>query len=483
METLARLVQVLGAGRGEHALKTLCKDVNEECIDRYYGRRRQSARRLDETDVSMTTAFLSTRWRAVAIGLIAGLALSAVNVTVHAQGVQQANTGEYTTRAKHAIVMDAASGAVLYQYRADETFAPASMNKLMTLAVVFRALKTGQIKLEDQFLMSENAWRRGGAPSRTSAMMVPLNTRTKLDDLLQGIIVQSGNDAAIAVAEAMAGSEAGFAKLMSDEARRIGLKRSVFRNATGLSNSEQVVTARDLAILSRYLIQEYPDMYGRFAQKEFTYSKHRFINRNTLLSAGIGADGLKTGHLSESGYGLVGSAVQDGKRVIAVVAGLATDGDRKEESRKIIEWGFKNFAEFKVFDAGEIVGHARVWGGDKLYVALKGKGDLSVVLPRFPANQKLKGEIIYQGPLKPPVKEGDQIAMLRVTSSSGASNDVPLFAAEDAVTAGLVRKGLDSLAHLAEQAVSMAFTRVKAQTISSTAPTAAPAAQPAQSSP
>jgi serine-type D-Ala-D-Ala carboxypeptidase (penicillin-binding protein 5/6) len=409
---------------------------------------------------------------------------------LQAQGAQQANTGEYATRAKHAIVMDAASGAVLFQHRADEPFPPASMNKLMTLAVVFRALKAGQIKLDDQFLMSENAWRRGGAPSRTSAMMVPLNTRTKVEDLLQGIIVQSGNDAAIAVAEAMAGSEAAFAKLMSDEARRIGLKRSVFRNATGLNNSEQVVTARDLAVLTRYLIQEYPDMYVRFSQKEFNYGKHRFINRNPLLSAGIGADGLKTGHLSESGYGLVGSAVQDGKRVIAVVAGLLTDADRREESRKIIEWGFKNFAEFKVFDAGEIVGHARVWGGDKLYVALKGKGDVAVVLPRFPANQKLKGEIIYQGPLKPPVKEGDQIAMLRVTSSSGASNDVALFAAEDVVPAGLVRKGLDSLAHLAEQAVSMAFTRVKAQTLPtpaaptpSVAPAASPSGLPAQTSP
>lgn len=409
---------------------------------------------------------------------------------LQAQGTQQANTGEYATRAKQAIVMDAASGAVLFQHRADEPFPPASMNKLMTLAVVFRALKAGQIKLDDQFLMSENAWRRGGAPSRTSAMMVPLNTRTKVEDLLQGIIVQSGNDAAIAVAEAMAGSEAAFAKLMSEEARRIGLKRSVFRNATGLNNSEQVVTARDLAVLTRYLIQEYPDMYVRFSQKEFNYGKHRFINRNPLLSAGIGADGLKTGHLSESGYGLVGSAVQDGKRVIAVVAGLLTDADRREESRKIIEWGFKNFAEFKVFDAGEIVGHARVWGGDKLYVALKGKGDVAVVLPRFPANQKLKGEIIYQGPLKPPVKEGDQIAMLRVTSSSGASNDVALFAAEDVVPAGLVRKGLDSLAHLAEQAVSMAFTRVKAQTLPtpaaptpSVAPATSPSGLPAQTSP
>jgi serine-type D-Ala-D-Ala carboxypeptidase (penicillin-binding protein 5/6) len=417
--------------------------------------------------------------RAVAAVVLSLSVLGGHGSPVCAQAVQ--GSGEYVTRAKQAIVMDAVSGAVLFQYHADDLVPPASMSKLMTLAVVFRALKTGQIKLEDSILMSENAWRRGGAPSRTSAMMVPLNTRTKLDDLLQGIIVQSGNDAAIAVAEGMAGSEGAFAKLMIDEARRIGLKKSEFRNATGLSAAGHVMTVRELALLARHLIREYPEMYGRFAQKEFNYGKHKFINRNPLLFAGIGADGLKTGHLTEAGYGVVGSAVQDGKRLIAVISGLNTDVDRKEESRKIFEWGFKNFAEFKVFDAGEIVGHARVWGGNKLYVPLKGKGDVSVVLPRFPANQKLKGEIIYQGPLKPPVKEGDQVAVLRVTSSSGASNDVALFATEDVAPAGMVRKGFDSLAHMAERAVGMALSRVKSsksETVVSPPSTTVPPASP-----
>ena len=261
-----------------------------------------------------------------------------------AQGTPPASS-EYVSKAPHAILMDAETGATMYQLKADELIAPASMSKLMTLAVVFRALKAGTIKLDDQFLMSENAWRRGGAPSRTSAMMVPLNTKVKLDELLQGIIVQSGNDAAIAVAEGMAGSEAAFAKMMVTEARRIGLKKAEFRNATGLSNPEHLMTVRELAILARYLIREYPDMYPRFAQKEFNYGKHRFINRNPLLAANIGADGLKTGHLSEAGYGLVGSAVQDGKRLIAVLAGMSSDADRKTEGPKIMEWGFKNFAE------------------------------------------------------------------------------------------------------------------------------------------
>ena len=394
--------------------------------------------------------------------VLSSLALAAVlALPMSSPAEAQEKSAEYVSKAKHAILLDAESGAVMYQLKADELIPPASMSKLMTLAVVFKALKAGQIKLSDQFLMSEYAWRHGGAPSRTSAMMVPLNTKVTLDELLQGIIVQSGNDAAIAVAEGLAGSEAAFAKMMTDEARRIGLKKAEFRNATGLSHPEHLMSVRELSILARYIIREYPDMYPRFAQREFNYGKHKFVNRNPLLSASIGADGMKTGHLAESGYGLVGSAVQDGKRLIAVLAGLASDAERKTEGPKFMEWGFHAFTEFKVFDAGEIVGHARVWGGDQLYVGLQGKGDISVILPRFPANQKLKGEIVYQGPLKPPIKKGDPVGVLRVSSSSGASTDVALYAAEDVQPAGVVRRGLDSLAHLAEKAVGMAFAKLK----------------------
>jgi serine-type D-Ala-D-Ala carboxypeptidase (penicillin-binding protein 5/6) len=404
---------------------------------------------------------LMRRFHATSLALTIALVIACAPGLGTSAQAQGPSPNEYVSKAKHAIVMDADSGAVMYQLKADELAPPASMSKLMTLAVVFRALKAGTIKLEDQLLMSENAWRRGGAPSRTSAMMVPLNTRVKLDELLQGIIVQSGNDAAIAIAEGMAGSEVAFAKKMVEEARRIGLKKSEFRNATGLYHPEHLMTARELAILARYIIKEYPEYYTRFAQREFNWGKHKFINRNPLLAANLGADGLKTGHLSEAGYGLVGSAVQDGKRLIAVITGLQSDAERKEEARKVLEWGFRNFTEMKVFDAGEVVGHARVWGGEKLYVGLRGKGDVSVILPRFPANQKLKGEIVYLGPLKPPIKEGDPVGVLRVTSSSGASNDVALFAAEDVQPGGIVRRGLDSLAHLAEKAVGLAFAKIK----------------------
>jgi serine-type D-Ala-D-Ala carboxypeptidase (penicillin-binding protein 5/6) len=377
------------------------------------------------------------------------MALMAAVLDAWTGPLSAAQNSEFTIKAKHAIVMDAGSGAVLFQYNADELFTPASMSKLMTAAVVFRALKERKRSLDDELPMSEYAWRTGGAPSRSSAMMVPLNTRTRVSELLRGMIVESGNDAAIALAEGFAGSEIAFSQMMETEARRIGLTKSTFRNATGFFHPEHVMTARELAHLARFLITEYPDRYPMFSEKNFNYRTHKFINRNPLLFMGIGADGLKTGHISHSGYGLVGSAVQEGRRLIVVLAGLASEAERREEGRKMLEWGFHTFGEFKLYEAGETVGKARVWGGDKSSVPLIGNGPVMVVLPRFPANQKLRAEIIYQGPLKSPIKTGDQVAVLRVTSSSDASADVPLFAAEDVVPAGKMKRGLDTIYHFA----------------------------------
>jgi D-alanyl-D-alanine carboxypeptidase (penicillin-binding protein 5/6) len=314
---------------------------------------------------------------------------------------------------------------------------------------VFKALKDGRLKMDTEFVMSEHAWRTGGAPSRTSAMFVPINMSATISDLLQGIIVQSGNDAAICVAEGISGSEEAFAKRMTVEARRIGLAKSIFKNPTGLYDPEQLMTARELAILARYIIREYPEHYKIFSQKEFLYRKHKFFNRNPLLSAEIGVDGLKTGFVKESGYGLVASAVQNGKRLIAVVLGLASEQLRKDEGRKLLEWGFRSFAAFKLFNEGETVGNARVWGGESFYVPLTGRGPVTVILPRVPENPRLKAEIIYDGPLKPPIRKGDQVATLRVTSQTNAVNEVPLYAAQDVEPGGLVRRGLDALAHLA----------------------------------
>lgn len=354
-----------------------------------------------------------------------------------------------STKARNAILMDEATGAVLFQQNADELAPPASMSKLMTLAVLFKSIESGRTKLDDEFIMSENAWRTGGAPSRTSAMMVPINTKTKVSELIQGIIVQSGNDACIAVAEALAGTEEAFSKMMTAEARRLGLEKSVFKNSTGLPHEGHLMTARELALLARHLIEDYPEYYPLFAQQRFPYRKHKFINRNPLLFLDIGADGLKTGYTKDAGYGLVGSAVRDGRRLIVVVNGLPTAGDRKDEARKLLEWGFRTATQAKLFDAGEVVASARVWGGDRFYVPLTGDGELTVLLPKFPADQKLRAEVVYQGPLKPPIKKGDEVATLRITSSSTATAEAPLYAMEDVEKGGLVRRGLDSLAHLA----------------------------------
>ena len=353
-----------------------------------------------------------------------------------------------TTRAERAIVMDAESGSVLFQHNADELAPPASMSKLMTLAVVFRAIKGGELKLDEDIRISANAWRRGGAPSRTSAMLIPVNTKEKLDLLIQGVIVQSGNDAAIAIAEAIAGNEDNFARLMMDEARRIGLTKSTFGNATGLPHPQQMMTVRELGLLARHLMKEYPEHYPRFAQKELSYRSHKFFNRNNLLGVG-GVDGMKTGQIAAAGYGVVASANRDGRRLILVVSGLEKREEVKTEGEKLLDWGFASLAEVKLFEAGEIVGEARVWGGDRMWVPVVGKGPITVVLPKHALGQKLKAEMVYKRPLKTPINKGDRIGTLRVTTAAKSVSEAPLYAAEDVKPGGMVRRGIDTIVHLA----------------------------------
>jgi D-alanyl-D-alanine carboxypeptidase (penicillin-binding protein 5/6) len=352
-------------------------------------------------------------------------------------------------KSPHAILVDAETGAVLFQRNADELVPPASMSKLMLLIMMFMALRAGDLKLDAEFRMSENAWRTGGAPSRTSSMFVPLGKTATVHELLQGIIVQSGNDAAISVAENMMGSEALFAEAMTEQARRLGLKKSVFKNASGLPHPEHLMTVREIAMLARHIIKEYPEYYPMFAQKQFFYRHHKFYNRNPLLSVVPGTDGLKTGYVKDAGYGLVASAKQDDRRLIIAISGAETAAERRDDGKRLLEWGFKNVSEAKLFDAGEPVGYARVWGGERMYMPLVGNGEVSVVLPRVPANPKVVARIYYKGPLKPPVKKGEQVAMLRVTTSTDATSEVPLYAAEDVDRAGFVWRGLDSLLYLA----------------------------------
>ena len=378
-----------------------------------------------------------------------GLVIVCIALLIQGHTSTHAQEAGFESKARHAILIEHGSNAILYEKDADVLLQPASMSKLMTLAVVFKELKAGTLQMTDSFVMSEHAWRTGGAPSRTAAMFVPINKSATISQLIQGIIVQSGNDAAIAIAEGIAGSEAAFAEMMTKEARRIGLTKSTFGNPTGLSHPEQLMTAREIAELSSYLIATYPEYYKMFAQKRFKYRRHRFINRNRLVFSKIGVDGLKTGYTKAAGFGVAVSAVRGERRLIAVVSGLTTKKERWAEARRIIEWGFSGFGNFKLFEGDDVVGYARVWGGSQIYVPLIGRDPVIVSLPRYPANKKLRAEVVYQTPLKPPINKGQQVASLHVRSINGTSNKVPLYAAEDIEQAGTMRRVLDSIFHLA----------------------------------
>lgn len=376
------------------------------------------------------------------------LAASFGSVASLAQGTSSAPA--YNAKAKHALLMDADENLVLFEKDADTLMVPASMSKLMTLAVVFRELKAGRIKLEDEFKVSEHAWRTGGAPSGGSAMFAPLNAMISVDTLIQGAAVQSGNDACIILAEGVAGSEPAFVKMMNDYAKEIGLTRSSFANSTGLPAEGHLTTARELAMLARHIIETYPEYYHYFGQKQFRYrDKFTFYNRNPLVNDDIGVDGLKTGYLKEAGYGLVASALRGDQRLILVVNGLESKNDRESESRKMLDWGFKSFKPFRLFDEGEQVSDALVWGGTQHYVPLIGDGNIDILLPAT-ASGRVSAMIVYEGPIKAPIRKGDQVAILRVTADeSSATNDIPLYAGNDIGQSNFLMRGLDSLGCLA----------------------------------
>jgi serine-type D-Ala-D-Ala carboxypeptidase (penicillin-binding protein 5/6) len=371
----------------------------------------------------------------------------------------QANA-QIETEADYAFLLDADTQTVLFEKKADELMQPASMSKLMTLAVVFEALEEGKITLQTEFPVSENAWRTGGAPSRTSAMFAPLKTQVTVEDLLQGVIVQSANDACIILAEGLGGSEDAFAQMMTDHAKRIGITKSTFGNSTGLPHPKQLMTARELAKLAAHLIIKYPKYYHYFQQKEFRYRKHIFQNLNPLIYANVGADGLKTGFTEESGYGIVGSAVDGGRRLIIVQNGVKTQSGRKDEATRMLNWGFKSFEKFTIFNPDEIVGEAVVWGGEHRYLKLRGDAGVRMLLPKNIKQRKIRGAIVYLGPVIAPVKEGDRIGELRVTSDNGITSSAPLFAAESIAKSGVIRQGFDSVLNVFDSGIDFVLSKL-----------------------
>ena len=385
---------------------------------------------------------------------IAALCAAFLLGLVGSAGVVPAQTKKsasgFETKAQNAILMDTGADLVLYEKDADTQIVPASMSKLMTLGVVFRELQSGRIKLDDTFVVSEYAWRTGGAPSGTSAMFAPLGDPITVSDLIQGVAVQSANDGSIILAEGIAGTAEAFAKMMNDYAKEIGLTQSNFVNSNGLPAEGHVMSARDLAILAKHLIETYPEYYHYFGQKEFRYrDKFTFRNRNPLVWADMGVDGMKTGYLKDAGYGLVASAKRGDQRLVLVVTGLENTNDRDSESRRMLEWGFKSFKPFRLFDNGQKVSDALVWGGEKHYVPLVGDGDIDLLLPAS-ATGAVSAEIIYNGPIKAPIRKGDEIATLRVNAAeSAATNEIPLYAGEDIASSNFAMRGIDSLLLLA----------------------------------
>lgn len=347
-----------------------------------------------------------------------------------------------TISAPQAILIDYDSGTVLFERAADTPSAPASLTKLMTLAVVFREITEGRLKTDDQFNVSEYAWRHGGAPSGSSTMFAALNSSIKVSDLVRGAIIPSGNDATIVLAEGIAGNELSFSTKMNDEAKAIGLTGSVFHNPSGLGDPDQKTTARDMGKLAAHIIRSYPQFYSIFAEPDFLWSKIRQSNRNPLLGMSLGADGFMTGYLKEGGFNIVGSAVNGEQRLIVVVMGAKSEKERAEDVRKLLEWGFRSFESRLLFDKDQEVGQAVLYGGTRGGAPLVGVDAIRVLVPRN-GDDRITAKIQYEGPILAPVEKGAEIARLRVFRGEQLALDVPLIAAETVERGPLWRRAMD----------------------------------------
>jgi serine-type D-Ala-D-Ala carboxypeptidase (penicillin-binding protein 5/6) len=349
----------------------------------------------------------------------------------------------FKTNAPHVFLMDAATHTVLFAQGADDLVVPAATAKIMTAELVFHALSQGKIHLGDMFKVSENAWRNGGAPARGSAMFAAVNSDVSVENLIQGLVIVSGNDAAIALAEGIAGSEANFTNMMTARARELGLNHLTFHSVWGQDEPDQSVTARDMGELADELITTYPDLYKYYAEKEFTWNKVHQFNRNPLLSMDIGADGLITGYIKGDGYDLIGSATQNGERLILALYGARTLKERADEARNIFDWGFQAFQTKTLFKPGETIGYASVYGGSSEYVRLVADGALKVLVPRN-GGDPLTAHIVYTGPVPAPIIKGAEIARLEVRRGGSLILNAPLRAADTVEVGNLPRRAMDA---------------------------------------
>ena len=331
----------------------------------------------------------------------------------------------FETKAKQVYLIDAETGTVLFARDENAVVPPASLAKLMTMEVVFDAIGKNELTLDTEFPVSEHAWRTGGAPSGTSTMFAALKSRDRVADLIQGVTVQLANDACIILAEGMSGSEEAFAKRMTERARELGLSRSVFHNATGLPDPENKTTMRDMALLAQHIQTTYPDLFKYYSQSEFEWNRILQRNRTPLISANIGVDGFATGFAEGFGFGMVATMQKDARRVFLALGGLATDKERVEETRKILDWSMTAFERKRLFEAGDSVGEASVYGGAVSHVQLVTAHAVDVLVP-VNNPERLSAKVIYRWPLAMPVEAGREAGMLKIWSGERLLREVPV---------------------------------------------------------
>ena len=350
-------------------------------------------------------------------------ALSLMTAVIFIFGLANSSSSiAYDTSAKHAFLIDFDTNQVLFEKNADVLMPPASMSKIMTAYLAFEEIKSGRLKLEDKILISENAWRKGG-----SKMFVKVNDEVAVSDILRGIIVQSGNDAAIALAEHLQGSEAAFADKMTKKARDLGLSKAKFKNATGWPDKEHRITARELGLLAKLTIMNFPDLYPIYAEKSFTFNNIKQGNRNPLLYDGSGSDGLKTGRTRAAGYGLTASVSKAGRRLVMVLNGMNSSRERKREARKLIEWGFREYENYKIFEKGETVTDIDVWLGKESRLSAFIKDEIKLTVRRTDS-EKVKTTVHYEEPLAAPIKQGQIVGTLKIKVPNQTLREYPLFA-------------------------------------------------------
>src|SRR5450432_902436 len=388
-------------------------------------------------------------WRSVVAAVVAiavgwGGIVYAANNSV--QGAKK-EEGGFDGDAPTAILIEASSGSVLFEKNADELRAPSSMMQLMTAEVVFHAIQKGEVKLTDEYRVSENAWRRGGAPAGGPTMFAAIHSKVSVDDLLHGAIILNGNDGCMVLAEGIGANERVFADMMTKRAREIGLTQSTFANSSGLPDPGNKMTVRELAKLARHVIQTYPDYYKLFGEREFTWNKIRQQSRNPLLTSLEGADGLKTGYTKDGGYGMVGSAVQNGLRLFVVVNGLDDPDDRATEAKKMLEWGYRNFEARTLFAAEQPVGYAKVFGGESRSVKLASPEPIKVMVQKN-GTDKLIARVVYNGPVRAPIAAGQPVGVVRVWRGTNIAMEAPVFAAEAVDKGSTIRRAIDGASEL-----------------------------------